>query len=263
MVQRDAGIRGFIIDLDGTVYLGHKPVPGAARFVERMRAAGCRCLFVTNRSNRLPETVCAQLREHGIACEVDDILTSSQATAVYLEKGASVYCIGEAGLSAALREAGHRFDDEQPDYVVVGFDRGFTYDKLARACSLIRAGARYVATNPDRGLKADGGVTPGTGSLVAAVTAAAGVEPVMIGKPERLIVDMALQRMGLPAEAVVMIGDNVETDIPAGARAGVRTALMLTGISSRADLAETGVEPTWILETYDELTACLEPLLPA
>ena len=246
-------IRGVLFDLDGTVYLGEQEVPGAAGFVARARDAGMACLFVTNRASRTPETVCAQLQGHGIDCNKDDVLTSAQATASYLEPGSSVYGIGESGLHAAFKEAGLTTTEDGPDYVVVSFDRQFTYAKLKTACRLIGDGATFVATNPDKGMKTEEGLVPGTGALVAAVAAACGQAPIVIGKPEGWIIEMALDRLNLPAADVILVGDNLETDMPAGAKAGVRTVLILTGISSRADIADAAAAPTWVVANYEEL----------
>jgi len=245
-------IEAIILDLDGTVYRGDHEVPGAGDFVRAMHARGILTLFATNRSNRLPGVVADQLRGYGIDCADDDILTSSQATAALLTPGRA-YCIGEEGLITPLREAGFTLCDDQIDYVIVGFDSAFTYAKLATAVTLIHAGARFVATNPDRALKLETGIVPGTGAIVAAVEAGSGRFPLVIGKPERHFVDIALRRLGLPPESVLMLGDNLATDIAAGLAAGTPTALILTGISTREE-AETGpCRPDWIVAGYTEL----------
>ena len=245
-------IRGVLLDLDGTVYRGAQEVPGAAQFVRQLRAWDILYLFVTNRANRPPEDVRDHLRGFGIDCATEDILTAAQATAAYLKKG-SAYCIGEEGLRRALVEAGFEITDHAPDYVIVSLDRGFTYEKLATASRLIAGGARFVATNPDKALRIEQHVVPGTGALVAAVEAACGQKPLMIGKPEPLIFEMALKKLGLAAADVIVVGDNPETDIPAGVNAGLRTAYILTGVGSREDAACTGVGPTWIVEGFAEL----------
>ena len=251
-------IRGVLLDLDGTVYWGAREVPGAAGFVRQLHAWGIRCLFVTNRANRTPEEVRDHLLGYGIDCATEDILTAAQATAAYLKKG-SVYYIGEEGLRRALVEAGFEIADPSPDsvpdYVIVSFDRGFNYDKLATASRLIAAGAQFVATNPDKALRDAQHVTPGTGALVAAVEAASGQKPLIIGKPEPLIFEMALKKLGLAAADVIVVGDNPETDIPAGVRAGLRTAYILTGVGRREDAGLAGVSPTWIVEDFKELLA--------
>ena len=246
-------ISGIILDLDGTVYLGNEAIPGAAGFVARAREEGMRPLFVTNRANRTGETICSQLNNLGIACDLPDILTSAQATAGYLKEG-KVYYVGEDGLGQALEDHGLVISEDSPDYVVVGFDRSFDYAKLKKACRLIDRGAKFIATNPDKGLRTENGISPGTGAIVAAVAAGCGVDPVIIGKPEPLIVEMALERLGMKAEEVIMVGDNVTTDIPAGQRAGLRTALILTGISTRQDAENSAAKPTWTVNNYEALS---------
>ena len=245
-------IRGVLLDLDGTVYLGAGEVPGAARFVRQLRAWNIRHLFVTNSANRPPEDVRDHLRGYGIDCSTEDILTAAQATAAYLARGRAYY-IGEEGMRRALVDAGFEITDQAPDYVIVSLDRGFTYEKLATASRLIAGGARFVATNADRALHEGHRVVPGTGALLAAVEAVTGVKPLMIGKPEKLILEMALKRLGLAAADAIAVGDNPETDIPAGAKAGVRTAYILTGVGRREEAACSGVSPTWIVEGFEEL----------
>ncbi len=249
--------RGMIFDLDGTLYRGRSAVPGAADFVRLVRAGGWQTLFMTNRANRSAAVVAAHLRELGIGCRPSEVLTSAQAAAGLLEPG-SVFVIGEAPMRNVLRKAGFEIADTGVKTVLVGFDRHFNYAKLTRAVRLIRGGARFVATNPDKALLQDDGWCPGTGAIVAAVAAAAGTEPVIIGKPGRRMVDIALKRMGITAGQAVMIGDNLETDIAAGVAAGVRSVLILTGVSARADLGSSDVQPTWVAEDYGDLTAMLE-----
>jgi 4-nitrophenyl phosphatase len=253
-------IRGAIFDLDGTVYLLEEQVPGAADFICALRSRGIRSLFVTNRSNRLPSVVVDQLTGFGIDCTEDDVLTSAQATARHLKSG-SVFYIGEPSLGQVLEKQGLVITDQSPDYVVVSFDRQFSYDKLKKACQLIHCGATFVATNPDKALKTSHGLLPGTGAIVAAVAAGSGSEPVIIGKPERLIMDMALNQLNLPPEDVICIGDNIETDIPAGQAAGMRTALILTGVTREFD-KDTSCKPDLVARNYAELQTMLQNELP-
>lgn len=253
-------IQGVILDLDGTVYMGDAQIPGAADFVRLLREREVRPLFVTNRANRKVEHICLHLGKYGIECSPGDVLTSAEATAEYLGSG-TVFCVGEEGLLEALVAGGLTLADEAVDYVVVSFDRTFTYRKLERACALIDAGATFVATNPDAALKVDGGVAPGTGAIVAAVAAGCGVDPIVIGKPEKRIMETALDRLRMPPDEVVCIGDNIDTDIPAGARAGMRTALLLTGISNRDALSGAEFQPTWVAEDYEELVRIMGPEL--
>lgn len=245
-------VRGIILDLDGTVYRGQEAVPGAADFIRDLHARDVAIRYVTNRANRSSIEVCRQLSDMGLSCDPDDVITSADATADFLKPG-PVYVIGESGLFDVLTHKGFVLDETAAETVIVSFDRTFTYEKLAIATRLIGNGAKFVATNADRALRVEGGIAPGTGSLVAAVEAATGVKPLIIGKPERLIFDMTLRDMGLTADEVIAVGDNIDTDIPAGAAADIRTAFILTGVSTREDLAHAPVQPTWVVEDYEEL----------
>lgn len=249
-------IKGVILDLDGTVYRGDEAVPGAPEFVRCLRRRGVRVLFVTNRANRTPETVCGQLCGYAIDCTPSDVLTSAQATARFLGSG-SAYCVGEPALETALRDEGLKVTHDRPEYVVVGYDRSFSYEKMRAACTFIVRGARFIATNPDRRLCTPDGVVPGTGAIVASIAVGSGREPTVVGKPQPHIMHMALDALGLPAGQVLAVGDNLETDVPSGRAAGMRTALILTGVSTRADLPGAAHAPDWVIDNYDELDARL------
>ncbi len=244
-----------IFDLDGTVYLGEKEVSGAVDYIKECHAKGIRTMFVTNRSNRVPELVVEQLRGYGIPCELEDVMTTALASAAYIQKPSKVYIIGEEGLRIALENAGHTVvEDEQPDYVVVSIDREFTYAKLAKAADYILKGAKFIATNPDHRLHLNGRVCPGSGTIVAAVETATDVKPIMLGKPERALIDAALEAAGVSSDEAIAIGDNLETDIPAAAAAGVRSVLILTGYSKREDCATAKVKPDFVVADYAELS---------
>ena len=250
-------LKAVLLDLDGTVYLGEAEVPGASDFVRYCGRRGLRCLFVTNRANRPPDVVRDQLRGYGVPCETEDVLTSAQATAKYLAKG-SAYMIGEEGMEQALREQGIRITDQNPDAVVVSYDRQFCYDKLATACRLIGNGAPFVATNPDHRLRFEGRTMPGTGAIVAAVTTGSGVEPEVVGKPGRLIFDMALAMLGCRADEALAVGDNIDTDIGACVASGIRGVLLLTGISRREDVVPGKPQPDHIEADFAGLTRLVE-----
>ena len=249
-------IKGILFDLDGTVYLGEKEVPGAADCINGLKPHGIRPMFVTNRANRSEAEVCAHLRSYGIECEESDVITTAYATALHLIKG-SYYAIGEKNLFDTLNRHGFVYEENAPDYVIVSFDREFDYNKLTIAAGLIYAGAKFISTNPDRALKIYDSMLPGTGAIVAAVEAGSGIAPITIGKPERIIFDIAIERMNIARSEVIAVGDNLLTDIPAGAAAGIRTALILTGMSKREDVANSPVEPTWIVENFQELMEIL------
>lgn len=243
-----------LLDLDGTVYAGDAEVPGAGDFIRRCAAHHIRCLFVTNRSNRTRETIVSQLTSYGIPCTVEQIITTATATASYLKTG-SAYVIGEEGLEIALQEQGIQLTDQAPDAVVVSFDRGFTYDKLKTACFLIGQGSRFIATNTDACLKQKDGVLPGTGSIVAAVQTGCGKAPVVIGKPEAILYEIALASIGASLSETLAVGDNLATDILAATHCKMDSAFILTGVNTREDLLKPGSPtPTYIVEDYSALS---------
>ena len=249
----------FLIDLDGTMYAGRSAIPHAATFVATLRRRNVPYLFVTNNSSRTPEAVAAHLTALGIPAEGREVVTSSQAAARYIVEqraGSRVYIIGEDGLRNALLEAGLEPVEERPDFVVQGIDRQFDYNKLERAVRHIMNGAVYVLTNPDLLMPSDGRLVPGAGAISGAIRAAAQVEPVVIGKPSARIMQFALQRLEAEAE-VWVVGDNPATDVGAGRSAGLRTALVLTGIANREnveiELRKAGVRPDLVCDPLLDL----------
>lgn len=251
-------IAALLLDLDGTVYHGRNPVPGAPELLHRLRREGLPFLYFTNRATRSAAAVCEQIRGYGLECEAREVLTSALASARRVA-GGRVYMIGEAGLEEALREAGCEIVDEDAEWVVMGLDRQLTYEKIDTAARLVRGGARFVATNPDKMMNTEHGIAAGNGALVAAVAAASGVEPEVIGKPGSYMFEVALEQLGLPAEQVLMVGDNLETDILGGLEAGLRTALMLTGLARREDVERLGIEPHHVCADFEELAEIVFP----
>ncbi|QJC52022.1 HAD-IIA family hydrolase [Paenibacillus albicereus] len=258
----DRPISGLLLDLDGTIYRGDEAIEGAAELIGSLRAAGLPYLYVTNNSSASPEDVAERLRRMGIPAEADEVCTSAQAAAAHaaeLYPGGRVFLIGESGLSEALLAAGLTFAEEGADVVVQGIDREFTYSKAAAAVRELLGGAGYIMTNPDLLLPSKGGLFPGAGSIGAMLRAASGIEPVLIGKPSPVLMDYALNRLGLPADEAWVVGDNLATDIAAGESSGCRTILVLTGLTDAANYeryAETaGVRPFASCEGLGELAA--------
>ncbi|GGA24943.1 TIGR01457 family HAD-type hydrolase [Paenibacillus physcomitrellae] len=255
--------KGFLIDLDGTMYHGSQMVPGADQWIAELNKRQIPFLFVTNNSSRTPADVAASLRQMGIQADAGQVCTSAVGAALYLadrEPGARVAVVGEAGLISALEEAGLVITEERPDYVVQGIDRSFNYETLRKAVEWIRGGAAYILTNPDLLLPGQGGLAPGAGTLSAAIQAATGVKPVTIGKPESILMLQAIERLGLTAAETAVIGDNMLTDISAGSRSGCGTILTLTGVTTKDNLEHykelTGITPDQIFDNlYDLITA--------
>ena len=245
-----------IIDMDGVIYRGDQAIVGAKEFVALLQREGVPFLFLTNNSTRTPGQYVTKLDKMGIAIEEKDVLTSAQATALYLEKialsGSRVYAIGEEGLRAALREK-YTIAEEEASFVVVGMDTRLTYEKLKTATLLIRGGARFIATNPDKTLPTEEGLVPGNGAAIAALEAATGVIPFVVGKPEPAIFELALARMGVGKEGAAVIGDRLETDILGGQMAGLSTILVLSGAASRQELENSTIKPDLVFENVRQL----------
>ena len=247
-----SSLKGVLIDLDGVVYTGRIPIPGAAGFLAEARRRGLRFLLVTNNSTTSPELVAERLHSMQIEVEPREILTSAQAAVAYVklhaQPGSRVRIVGEAGLRHEAEQEGFVvLDDGAPanaDWVIAGLDRAFTYAKLASATRDILRGAPFVATNADALLPVEGGeVLPGAGTMIAAIKTATGVEPVVLGKPEPGLFEHGLRRLGgLAASDAAMIGDRLDTDVDGGRRAGLRTILVLTGVTSAAE-AEVALPP--------------------
>ncbi|MDR7414857.1 MAG: HAD-IIA family hydrolase [Armatimonadota bacterium] len=252
-------IRGVVLDLDGVVYRGETVLPGAAEFLDHLRRLGLPFVFATNNATQTPEQYAERLRRMGISVAPDRIVTSAQVAAEYLRArarpGTPVYAIGGEGLRSALREAEMELseDPEAAAFVVVGLDVEFTYPKLRAACRAIRRGAEFVATNRDPVLPVGEELWPGAGALVAAIEVATGKTPVVVGKPERPLLEAALRRLGVPAAEALMIGDQVGTDIAGGVRMGMRTVLVLSGVSR--ETGEGGAPPDLVVRDLPDLIA--------
>ena len=246
-------VRAFIFDLDGVIWRGASPIEGAAASVERLKALGKQCFYATNNSARAPRWFAERLNAMGILATPGEVVTSATATASYVGRefpGARVFVVGEDGVQGLLRDAGARVfvagdvaEDEPIEVVVAGIDRGFTYEKLRLAQQFILKGARFIATNRDATFPVEGGVVPGAGSIVAAISAASHTVPLSMGKPEPTMLLEILTQFGLDKSEAVMVGDRLDTDIACGARAGIGTILVETGVTTpEAARAATGEE---------------------
>lgn len=247
--------KGYLIDLDGTIYRGSEPIPAGKRFVEALQARQLPFLFVTNNTTRTPETVADRLKnEFDIHVAPETVYTATLATIDYMgaHGGTSFYAIGETGLIDLLLEAGFVWEETTPDYVVVGLDNQVTYEKFVTATLAIQKGATFIGTNPDKNIPTERGLLPGAGALVSFVATATQVEPIFIGKPEAVIMEAAVAKIGLKKDEVLMVGDNYLTDIRAGIDNGLDTLLVLTGFTPKAEVPELPVAPTFVLDSLDE-----------
>ena len=269
MQAQGQDVTTYVFDLDGVMYLGDTAIPHAAEAVRRLCQAGRQVFFLTNNSGRTRRDYQDKLaRVNGLDIAEEQIYTSAYATALYLKArgaaGRSVFVIGEAGLARELADSGGLVPvtvaDSVPhteiDYVVVGIDKQFTYDKLRFAHAAITQGhAQFIATNRDATFPMETGEIPGGGSLVAALATATGREPVTVGKPETHAYEAILQAAQVPASRSVMVGDRLDTDIALGNRAGAHTVLVLTGVTSAetAKNASSAWRPERIIGDLSEL----------
>ena len=241
--------KGYLIDLDGTMYKGNTPISGARDFIIYLRSQQTPHLFVTNNSTAKAEDVSDKLNQMDIPADKNQIVTSAVACASYIKsekEQASVYVIGENGLQDAVQKAGCYISDKQADYVVVGLDRTITYEKIATASLFIQKGATFISTNKDPAIPNERGMLPGNGALTAAIEKASGKQPFYIGKPESIIMETALHRLHLLPHEVLMVGDNYLTDISAGIRSNIDTLMVLTGYSRPEDIDDAIGKPTYI-----------------
>lgn len=248
---------GYMIDLDGTIYRGKEKIPAAKRFIERLQEHDIPFLFVTNNSTQAPIKVVENLANNfDIHVKEENVYTSALATADYIadldKDKRSVYVIGEVGLKQAILDRGFRFEETNPDYVVVGLDYDVTYHKFELATLTIKRGAKFIGTNADTNLPNERGLVPGAGSVIALVECSTQQKATYIGKPETIIMEKALERLGLPKDEVVMVGDNYMTDIKAGINFGIDTMLVYTGVSTRELVRKQEIAPTIELGSLDE-----------
>lgn len=247
--------KGYLIDLDGTMYRGEEKIEAASDFVKALQEKNIPYLFVTNNSARRPEQVADKLLSFDIPATKESVFTTSLATANYiydLKKDAKVFVIGEEGLQAALQEKGFTFCEENPDFVIMGIDRKINYEKLAKACLAVRSGAKFISTNGDIAIPTERGLLPGNGSLTSVVAVSTGVQPTFIGKPESIIMEQALKVIGTAKEDTLMVGDNYQTDITAGIHAGMDTLLVHTGVTMKEHLETYDVQPTFTMNSLEE-----------
>ncbi len=246
-----------VLDLDGVVYRGRQALPGAREFLAWLRDREIPFAFVTNNSTRTPRQYVDHLAALGIPAEEGQVVTSALCAAELLRQWGlqgRVLVVGGDGLREAVQQAGYPLADD-PDVVavVVGLDTDLTYARLRTACSAVRRGARFVATNLDANLPVEGELWPGAGAIVAAIRTATGREPVAVGKPERYPFEAALRRLGTHPEETLMVGDQMATDVTGAARLGLRTALVLTGVASEDEVEGAAVRPEWVARDLADL----------
>ncbi len=254
-------IDSYLMDMDGVIVREDHLVPGADRFIAALREAGKRFLVLTNNSRYTTRDLAARLNRTGLDVAEEEIWTSALATARFLKDqrpGGSAFVIGESGLTTALYQAGYTQTEHNPDYVVIGETRTYSFERITLAIRLISQGARFIATNPDNTGPSPEGILPATGAVAAMISRATGIEPYYVGKPNPLMMRSALRTIDAHSESSVMIGDRMDTDIVSGIEAGMRTVLVLTGISTRETTQTYPFLPTRIVDSVADLIEGIE-----
>ena len=254
MTRRE--IVSWLMDMDGVLIREQTVVPGADRFLERLRALEQPFLVLTNNSMYTQRDLAARLSAIGLEVPEERIWTSAMATANFLDgqrPQGSAFVVGETGLTTALHAIGYTLTDRSPDYVVLGETRTYSFEHISRAIRLVAAGARFIATNPDPIGPTPDGPLPATGSVAALISRATGVEPYFVGKPNPLMMRSALNAIDAHSESSAMVGDRMDTDVVSGLEAGMHTVLVLTGITSRAEAERFPYRPSRIVDSIADL----------
>lgn len=273
-MQPFTNIGALIIDMDGVLWHGDQPVPGLNDFFQTLRERHISFILATNNASLTQQQYVTKLARMGVTVTLNEILTSSMATALYLTEhtdpaSTRVFVIGEDGARQPLLDCGFTLtelyevnNDSDPhigaDIVVCGKDETLTWDKLATATLNIRAGARFIGTNADITLPTERGQILGNGAILAALQTATGVAPTIIGKPEPIIYQQALAKLGINPSETVAIGDRLETDILGAVRTGIRSLLVLSGVSTEDDLKTSDYQPTWVMQDIRAVTQALK-----
>ena len=257
---------GFLIDMDGVIYRGNELIPGADRFVRQLRDRDVPFCFLTNNSQRTRRDVVARLARMGIEVEERHVFTCAMATARFLAQqkpGGTAYVIGEGGLLTALHSNGYAIVDQDPDYVVVGEGRTFTFEMMETALRMIVNGAKLIATNLDPNCPTANGLRPGCGAIVAMLESATGIKAFSVGKPSPVMMRAARKELGLRTEETCIVGDTMETDILGGVQLGFHTILVLSGGTRSEDLARFAYRPERVVESIADLVEDVDAYLPA
>lgn len=248
--------KGFICDMDGVIYHGNRLLDGVAEFVNWLIENDKKFVFLTNSPEKTPHELSMKLERMGLSVHPDHFYTSAMATAAFLKSqmpDCTAYVIGEAALSKALYDQGIYMNDVNPDYVVVGETRTYSFEKIEKAIALINKGAKLIGTNPDTIGPTENGVMPATGSLVAPIEIATGKKAYFVGKPNPLMLRHGLRRLGCHSEEIAFIGDRMDTDIIAGIESNVDTVLVLSGVTAKEDIDKFPYRPKYVLEGVGEI----------
>jgi 4-nitrophenyl phosphatase len=261
-IEKLSTVRGFLLDMDGTFYLSDRLLEGALRFIDLLREQKKEFLFLTNNSSKHRRQYAEKISRLGLPISEELVLTSGEATALYLKRqhpGARLFVVGTPSLEEEFRQHGFRLVAQEPDFLALGFDTTLTYQKLWTLCDFVRAGIPYIATHPDFNCPTETGWMPDIGAMIAFVKAATGREPdLVVGKPNRLIVDAAAAKMNLPVNQLAMVGDRLYTDIALGQSSCIVTVLVLSGETKIEDLKDSPFQPDYTFQNLAGVADWLE-----
>lgn len=259
-IQDLKDVQCYLLDMDGTFYLGSQLLPGALEFLSLLRERGIPFLFLTNNSSKTRKEYVEKIRRFGVDLPEEQIFTSGEATALFLRRkkpGAAVYVVGTPALEREFKEHGFHLTGDNPDFAVLGFDTTLTYEKIWKLCDLITAGVPYIATHPDINCPTETGFMPDIGAMIAMIATSTGKQPdVIVGKPYAPIVEALSEKLALPVERLCMVGDRLYTDIALG-NTGLTTVLVLSGETKMEDLAGSPFQPNYIMQNLAELEQTL------
>ncbi len=250
------GVKNYLIEMDGVLVRGSQLIPGAAEFIQSLRTKEIPFLIFTNNSLYTPPDLRMRLTYMGLDVPSESIFTSALATAQYLHDqrpGGRAFIIGESGLTTAMHALGYTLTDQEPEYVVLGETTTYSFQRITQAIRFVNAGARLIATNPDTMGPGEGGIVPGTGAVAALISSATGVQAYFVGKPNPLMMRTALRKINAHSENSAIIGDRMDTDIVAGTESGLRTILVLTGVTAREQVERFPYRPTWICDSVADI----------
>jgi NagD protein len=258
-------IETWLTDMDGVLVHEEEPIPGAADFIEALKASGARFLVLTNNSIFTRRDLRARLLASGIDVPEESLWTSALATAKFLadqRPGGTAFVVGEAGLTTAMHDVGYVMTERNPDYVVLGETRTYSFESITKAIRLIDSGARFIATNPDPSGPSPHGKLPATGSVAALISTATGRRPYYVGKPNPLMMRSALNQLDAHSETTVMVGDRMDTDVVSGLEAGLRTILVLTGSTRPEQVEQFPYRPSRVVDSIADLVAMVAERAP-
>lgn len=248
--------KNYLIDMDGVIVSGRTIIPGADDFIERIKARGSEYLVMTNNPLYTPRDLAHRLHTIGFNIPANHIFTSAMATIQFMQNqkpNGSAFVIGESGLTTAIHDEGYVMTDVSPDYVVLGETHTYNLELITKAIRLVSEGASFIATNPDPAGVSEDGIVPACGAMAALIERATDVSPYFVGKPNPLMMRTALNFLGIHSENTVMVGDRMETDIVSGIESGLETILVLTGVTSRDEVARYPYQPTYIVNSVADI----------